>query len=367
MVRTMNDGKEFEFEVLRLLQAMGFDAEVTGYSQDGGVDLVATNSSPLAAGKCVVQCKARSRPVGEPVLRDLFGTMPAQGANKGILITTSSFTAAALRFAQGKPLELIDGDLYRDLCEQHGLTAYGTSVESLPDVLFDPNSTKVRIKSIDCTDPAARKSMQDYVFAVGQLSIGNCLRVHEPGTDSFGQCPVAERLAFYADAGPAFELRIHKMEEVGTTYDLIATSRPGGYEALNREVRESRERDGVSTEGLKDLTEKPSELILTFTNGIRGGDRYCITCEGRSDVIERLDLAAMAKMSPGALASTAADQARRHARRDGLAASPKMGPGAPPSAAPAPLSSGCLVMLLLPFALAALLVTAVLLWRMFWR
>jgi restriction system protein len=74
----MNDGKEFEFEVLRLLQAIGFEAEVTGYSQDGGVDLVATNSSPLAAGKCVVQCKARSRPVGEPVLRDLFGTMHAQ-------------------------------------------------------------------------------------------------------------------------------------------------------------------------------------------------------------------------------------------------------------------------------------------------
>ena len=47
MVRTMNEGKEFEFEVLRLLQAMGFEAEVTGYSQDGGVDLVATNSGPL--------------------------------------------------------------------------------------------------------------------------------------------------------------------------------------------------------------------------------------------------------------------------------------------------------------------------------
>jgi len=297
----MNDGKEFEFEVLRLLQAMGFEAEVTGYSQDGGVDLIATNPSPLAAGKCVVQCKARNRPVGEPVLRDLFGTMHAQGANKGILITTSSFTAAALRFAQGKPLELIDGDLYRDLCEQHGLTAYGTSVEPSLDELFDPNSTKVRITSIDCTDPAGRKSMQDYVFAVGQLSIGNCLRVHEPGTDSFGQCPVAERLAFNADTGSAFELRIHKMEEVGTTYDLIATSKPGGYQALNREFRESRERDGVSTEGLKDLTEKPSKLDLTFTVGF-GQDRYCITCEGRVDVIKRLELAAKAKMSLGSAA-----------------------------------------------------------------
>jgi len=207
----------------------------------------------LAAGKCVVQCKARARPVGEPVLRDLFGTMHAQGANKGILITTSSFTAAALRFAQGKPLELIDGDLYRDLCEQHGLIAYGTSVESLPDVLFDPNSTKVRIKSIDCTDPAARKSMQDYVFAVGQLSIGNCLRVHEPGTDRFGQCPMAERLAFFADAGPTFELRIHKMEEVGTTYDLNDNATGEVDYAIAWSVTEVPE---------------PGTLLLTFVGGI---------------------------------------------------------------------------------------------------
>jgi len=209
--------------------------------------------------------------------------------------------------------------------------------------------------------------MQDYVFAVGQLSIGNCLRVHEPGTDSFGQCPVAERLAFYADAGPAFELRIHKMEEVGTTYDLIATSSPGGYEAFNREVREELERDGVSTEGFKGRIEKPSELKLTFTNYVGGQDRYCITCEGRSDVIERLELAAMARMSPDALDSTAAWQARGHARRDGLAASPKMDPGAPPSASPASGSSGCWITLAVLFALAAVLITAVLLWRMFWR
>ena len=361
----MNEGKEFEFEVLRLLQAMGFEAQVTGYSQDGGVDLVATNSSPLAAGKCVVQCKARSRPVGEPVLRDLFGTMHARGANKGILITTSTFTAAALRFAQGKPLELIDGDLYRDLCEQHGLTAYGTSVEPLPDVLFDPNSTKVRITSIDCTDPNERKSMQDYVFAVGQLSIGNCFAFDEPGTDSFGlqaecqipkcQIPVTERLAFHAEAGLAFTLRIERMEEVGGTHSGIHL-RPGGVDAFNREFRESVERDGGSTEGLKDLTGSLSELKLTFTNGIHGQDRYCITCEGRFDVIKRLELAASAKMSPSCLAAAEA----RFAPRRPVGDSAKTGPGAPPSASPAAGSSGCLVTLAFLFALAALLAAGLL-------
>lgn len=359
----MNNGKEFEFDVLRLLQAMGFEAEVTGYSQDGGVDIVASNPIPLSAGKCVVQCKARSRPVGEPVLRDLFGTMHAQGANKGILITTSSFTAAARRFAQGKPLELIDGDLYRDLCEQHGLTAYGTSVESLPDVLFDPNTTKVRIKSIDCTDPAERRSMQEYVFAVGQFSIGNCFAVPEPHTDNLGRCPMAERLAFHTDEGSSFTFRIGRMEEVGTTYDLMATCIPGGYEAFNREFRESVERKGESTEGLKDRTENPSELTLTFSAGI-GQDSYCITLEGRSDVIERLELAAMAKMGPDSLARAAAHQARAHARRDGTATSPDVGPMAAASGSPTSGWSGCWITLAVLFGLAGLVAYAA---SLFWR
>lgn len=332
MIRPMNDGKDFEFEVMRLLQAMGFDAEVTGYSQDGGVDIVATNPSPLAAGKCIVQCKALARPVGEPVLRDLFGTMHAQGANKGILITTSSFTAAALRFAQGKPLELIDGALYRELCERHGLTAYGTSVEPLPDgELLDPNSTKVRIISIDCSDSDERKSMQHYVFAVGQFSIGNCLAFDAPGIDSVAiqpkcQIPVAERLAFYSHGTGGFALRIESIEEVGTTHDAIHLH-PGGLDAFNREFRDSVEKDGRSTEGLKEITGKLSQLELAFTVGIRGEDRYWISLEGRFDVIKRLELAASAKMSSGGLSS----------------ASPGSG------------SSGCLVMLALPLALAALL------------
>ena len=277
MARTMNDGKEFEFEVLRLLQAMGFEAEVTGYSQDGGVDLVATNSGPLAAGKCVVQCKARARPVGEPVLRDLFGTMHAQGANKGILITTSSFTAAALRFAQGKPLELIDGALYRELWEQHGLTAYGTGVEAAPDGLFQPDSPNVRIISFDCTDPRERKSYQDWVFAVGAPSI------------------VGSTLAFRMPGGSFFKINDYHMLE-----DERAFS------------------PGSDTRGT---------LTLTFTSR---GDRYKITFEGRSGLIETL------------------------CRTASHTAPPQTRPSASPSASPASGSSGCIGCVVMFFVIMSL-------------
>jgi hypothetical protein len=273
----MNNGKEFEFELLRLLQAMGFEAEVTGYSQDGGVDLVATNSGPLAAGKCVVQCKARARPVGEPVLRDLFGTMHAQGANKGILITTSSFTAAALRFAQGKPLELIDGALYRELCEQHGLPAYGTGVEAAPDELLQPDSPNVRIISFDCTDPRERKSYQDWVFAVGALSL------------------VGNTLAFRMPGGSFFRIDDYQMLEVGNHYI------PGSNER--------------------------GSLTLTFTSR---GDRYIITFEGRSGLIETLYY-------------TFSPESR-----------PKTLPSASPSTSPAPVSSGCIGSVVMFFVIMSL-------------
>jgi hypothetical protein len=102
---------EFEHRIAAWLRGMGFAVTVTGGTGDEGIDLIAYSSEPITGGKYVVQCK-RYMPgndVGVREVRDLYGTLTGETANKGILITTSSFTAAAKRFAAGKPLELIDG------------------------------------------------------------------------------------------------------------------------------------------------------------------------------------------------------------------------------------------------------------------
>jgi restriction system protein len=49
----------------------------------------------------------------------LYGVVSAEGANKGILITSSAFTKGAEEFAQGKPIELIDGDQLERLIEEY--------------------------------------------------------------------------------------------------------------------------------------------------------------------------------------------------------------------------------------------------------
>lgn len=108
-------GYQFENYISELLKKMGFEVEVTQYTNDGGIDLIATCEKPIFSGKYIIQCKKWSTSVGQPEVRDLYGVVMDQRANKGVLITTSDFTAQAYNFAKGKNLELINGDLLRVL------------------------------------------------------------------------------------------------------------------------------------------------------------------------------------------------------------------------------------------------------------
>ncbi len=103
-------GLAFEAKCMDLLRQRGFDVEATRRTSDGGIDLVASSYDPFVGGKYVVQCKDWSGKVGVTVVRELYGVVHSENANRGILITSSSFTQEALHFADGKRLELIDGD-----------------------------------------------------------------------------------------------------------------------------------------------------------------------------------------------------------------------------------------------------------------
>jgi len=112
-------GLKFEHLCILLLRNMGFETRSTVQTGDGGIDIVAFSKQPLFAGKYIIQCKAWKQPVGEPIVRDLFGVVHAEHANKGILITTSRFTDSAIAFANGKPLELINGEQLRHLVQEY--------------------------------------------------------------------------------------------------------------------------------------------------------------------------------------------------------------------------------------------------------
>ena len=102
---------------------MGFSIQKTAYSGDGGVDIIAYCNKPVFRGKYLIQCKHWNEQIGQPVVRDMFGVTISEGANKGIVITTSSFTEQAEQFAKGKNIELIGRQELEKLFQEYGMAS----------------------------------------------------------------------------------------------------------------------------------------------------------------------------------------------------------------------------------------------------
>ncbi|MCF3148096.1 restriction endonuclease [Streptomyces platensis] len=115
------DPLAFENLIAELFRAMGMQAVTTQRSGDGGVDVDALDPDPIRGGKIVVQVKRYRHTVPPTAVRDLYGTVQAEGANKGVLVTTSRFGPGSHTFANGKPLSLIAGSELVDLLGRYGL------------------------------------------------------------------------------------------------------------------------------------------------------------------------------------------------------------------------------------------------------
>lgn len=104
----------FERLSQRLLREAGFThVVVTGQSGDGGIDGYGTlQINPLVSFKVLFQCKRYTKSVSPSHVRDFRGAMAGR-ADKGIIVTTGSFTTEARREASRDgvpPIELIDGE-----------------------------------------------------------------------------------------------------------------------------------------------------------------------------------------------------------------------------------------------------------------
>jgi restriction system protein len=111
----------FERLSQRVLREAGFtQVVVTGSSGDGGIDGHGTlQINPLVSFKVLFQCKRYAKSVSPSQVRDFRGAMAGR-ADKGIIITTGSFTAEAKREASRDgvpPIELIDGEKLIDMLE----------------------------------------------------------------------------------------------------------------------------------------------------------------------------------------------------------------------------------------------------------
>jgi len=99
---------DFEALIGRYFKSMGYVVRRVGKSGDHGVDLAVYTPRE---GKWIVQCKRYgNRTVGEGTVRDLYGAMMHEHADRAFIFTTSDFSQPALEWAQEKPIELVGGD-----------------------------------------------------------------------------------------------------------------------------------------------------------------------------------------------------------------------------------------------------------------
>lgn len=131
----------FEHFSAALLKATGSaKVEVTGRPGDGGIDGISTQPG-LAAVKVAFQCKKYQGSVGAPAVRDFRGSFDGK-AERGIIITTGSFTREAREEARrsgAKMVDLIDGNDLCDLLKTYDLGVRTEIVEriTIDDAYFD--------------------------------------------------------------------------------------------------------------------------------------------------------------------------------------------------------------------------------------
>lgn len=112
-------GREFEFFVAHLLEAMGYRTRVTVAAGDGGVDIIAHRDALGFEPPIIkVQVKSSEGQIGEPDVKQLKGNL--SGGEKGLFVTLGTFSNKASVFARTVPdIRLIDGTELVKLILEH--------------------------------------------------------------------------------------------------------------------------------------------------------------------------------------------------------------------------------------------------------
>lgn len=140
LISTLLDQSPKQFERLcqRMLRELGFvNVEVTGRTNDGGIDGKGIiRIGGVLSFHILFQCKRWKNSIPPNVVRDFRGAMDGR-ADKGLIITTGSFSREARKEAQREgalPVDLIDGnDFVEKLKELH----LGISTQVVEHVQID--------------------------------------------------------------------------------------------------------------------------------------------------------------------------------------------------------------------------------------
>lgn len=132
----------FEKLCQRLLRESGFEnVVVTGRSHDGGIDGYGTlEINPFVSFKVLFQCKRYKGTVSRSQVGDFRNAMIGR-AEKGIIITTGTFSSDAIREANrdGAPqVELVDGEKLIEMFKKVELGVKPKTIYEVDLAFFEP-------------------------------------------------------------------------------------------------------------------------------------------------------------------------------------------------------------------------------------
>ncbi|MBO4308477.1 MAG: restriction endonuclease [Clostridia bacterium] len=127
---------DFEKIVVKMLLKMGYGngiegaGRVTKQSNDGGIDGI-IKEDQLGFSNIYIQAKQWSpeQTVTKPEIQKFVGALQGQQAQKGLFITTATFSSGAIQYAEnllGVKVVLVDGSMLTKLMIKHNI---GVSVE----------------------------------------------------------------------------------------------------------------------------------------------------------------------------------------------------------------------------------------------
>lgn len=135
------DDSGFEKLIVKLLVKMGYGSGIEGAgivtpkSHDGGIDGI-IKEDQLGFSNIYIQAKQWSvdQSVSRPEIQKFVGALQGQQAQKGLFITTASFSTGAREYARnllGTKVVLVDGDTLARLMIKHNV---GVSVEQVYEI-----------------------------------------------------------------------------------------------------------------------------------------------------------------------------------------------------------------------------------------
>jgi HJR/Mrr/RecB family endonuclease len=94
--------RKFEELVASILKDLGFDVELTQATRDGGRDIIAHVRNAVSSYLTHIECKryAPDNKVSVGIIREVIGVHHLHKATKSIIVTTSFFSADAIKEAQ---------------------------------------------------------------------------------------------------------------------------------------------------------------------------------------------------------------------------------------------------------------------------